>query len=101
MTMYTLVERRTINAAAMEETVRRANEEFFPQLQASAGFVGFYLVNDDTEGVQTAILVWNTKAEGEGFLATQRDWWAALDSLGQRLLTANAGETVIELTPKD
>ena len=42
--MYTLIDRRKVNLARLEETTVLAQVEFFPKLQAADGFVGFYLV---------------------------------------------------------
>jgi quinol monooxygenase YgiN len=100
--MYTMVERRTINRETIQNTVQRAQSEFFPHLQASPGFVGFYLVSDEANAVNTAIVVFDSKAQFDAFDATDaaQGWLRALDELGHTLQSDNHGETVIELQPK-
>jgi hypothetical protein len=97
--MYTLVERRKINFGTLEETVARAQTETFPQMQSADGFVGFSLVTDEREGINTAIIVWDSKEQCDAFLSASTDWWKALDDLGHKLQTANSGPTTIELGP--
>ena|SRR6185503_3124404 len=97
--MYTLVERRKTNPDTIEETAKRAAEEFFPALQASDGFVGFYVVNDESQGEHVVIMVWNTKEQSETFLATKEAWLKVPGDMGQELLHTNKGETMIDLGP--
>jgi len=97
--MYTRVERRKTNPDTIEDTAKRAAEEFFPALQASDGFVGFYVVNDDAQGEHVVIMVWNTKDQSESFLATQEAWLKVPGDMGQQLLNSNQGETMIDLGP--
>ncbi len=97
--MYTMVERRSANPETMEETVQRAGSEFFPKLQAAPGFTGFYLVADEVNGVNTAIVVWESKADADAFDSTGDVWMRALDDLGHTLQSDNRGETVIQLEP--
>src|SRR4051794_8274286 len=98
--MYTMVERRTINAARLQETVGRAQVEFFPKLQAAPGFIGFYLVADEANGINTAILVWESKEQFEAFDTGAKDWQRTLEELGHTLQSDNRGETVIQLQPQ-
>jgi heme-degrading monooxygenase HmoA len=97
--MYTLLERRKTNPDTIEETAKRAAEEFFPALQASDGFVGFYVVNDEDQGEHVVIMVWNTKDQSDAFLSTQEEWLKVPDAMGQKLLHTNKGETMIDLQP--
>jgi len=97
--MYTLLERRKTNPGTIEDTAKRAAEEFFPALQASDGFVGFSVVNDEAQGEHVVIMVWNTKEQSEAFLSTQGEWLKVPDAMGQELLHANRGETLIDLQP--
>jgi hypothetical protein len=97
--MYTMIERRGVNAASMDETVRRAQAEFFPKLQAAAGFIGFSLVSDEVNDVNTAIVVWESKADAEAFDPTGAPWMEALEELGHAVQSENRGETVIQLEP--
>ncbi len=46
----------------------------FPKLQAASGFVGFYLVCDEANGINTAIVVWESKADAESFDVTGNQW---------------------------
>ena len=99
--MYTMVERRTINRERLQETIQRAQSEFFPDLQRAQGFVGFYLVTDEDNGINTAIVVWDDKAQADAFYGSQgASWLQALDELGHTLQSDNRGETVIQLEPQ-
>ena len=93
--MYTIIDRRTVNQARLDETVALAQGEFFPTLQAANGFVGFYLVADGD--LFTAIHVWEDKATSDAFDATYRAWTKKLDEMGHKLETENQGDTVIAL----
>ncbi len=97
--VYTMIERRGVNAASVDETVQRAEVEFFPKLQAAAGFIGFYLVADEVNDVNTAIVVWESKADAEAFDPTGSPWMQALAELGHAVQSENRGETVIQLEP--
>ncbi len=61
--MYTIVDRRTINRERLQETVGQAQRDFLPKLQAASGFVGFYLVADEAHSINTAILLFESKAK--------------------------------------
>lgn len=99
--MYTIVERRKANPERMQETVQRARTEFFPPLQAAPGFVGFYLVADEPNGINTAVIVWESKAQAEAFdNKVGKGWQQTLEQLGHTVQSENRGETVIELQPK-
>ena len=60
--MYTIVERRTVNLERLQETDQRAQSEFFPKLQQAPGFIGFYLVADETNGINVAVHVWESNS---------------------------------------
>jgi hypothetical protein len=98
--MYTTVERRLINRERLQETVKRAEVEFFPKLQRAPGFTGFYLVNDEANGINTAIIVWENKAQADAFESVSKGWLQVLDDLGHPLQSDNRGETVIQLQPQ-
>jgi hypothetical protein len=99
--VYTTIERRTINRERLQETVQRAQAEFFPQLQRAPGFVGFYLVADEANSINTAVVVWDGKAQAEAFYNTQgKGWLQTLEELGHKLQSDNQGETVIQLEPQ-
>ena len=93
--VYTIIDRRRVNQARLDETTRRAQTEFFPKVQAAAGFVGFYLVADDD--LYTAIFVWEDQAKADAFDATYKGWTKVLDEMGHTLESDNRGETVIQL----
>ena len=97
--MYTMVIRRNINWDTRDEVVKRAQAEAFPQYQSADGFVGFYLVTDEKESTNTAILVWESKAHSDKHVAVSKDWWKVLDDAGHTLLSCNEGETTVELQP--
>jgi hypothetical protein len=98
--VYTTVERRKINRQRLEETIQRAQGEFFPELQRAPGFIGFYLVNDDENGINTAIIVWEGKAQAEAFYPVAKGWLQTLDELGHTLQSDNRGDTVIQVEPQ-
>jgi quinol monooxygenase YgiN len=98
--MYTIVERRKANHERMQETIQRAQAEFFPKLQAAPGFVGFYLVADEANAINTAVIVWEDKARADAFDAVGKGWQQALEQMGHTLQSENRGETVIELQPQ-
>ncbi len=98
--MYTIIERRKANRERMQETVQKAQTEFFPKLQAAPGFNSFYLVADEANGVNTAIIVWESKAQADAFDAVGKGWQQTLEQMGHALQSENLGETVIELQPK-
>ncbi len=98
--MYTIVERRKANLERIQETMQRAQSEFFPELQRAPGFVGFYLVTDEENGINTAIVVWENKAQAEAFQTEGEGWLRTLDELGHTLQSDNRGETVIQIEPQ-
>jgi len=95
--VYTVIERRKTNPDRMDETMRRAQSEFFPMLQQAPGFVGFYLVPNLENGITTAISVWEDKAHVDAFYPKAADWLKALDDLGNVLQSNDSGETVVAL----
>jgi hypothetical protein len=97
--MYTIVERRTINRERLPETLRRAEHEFFPKLRAAPGFIGFYLVADEPQEINTAVLVWASKARADVFDTENSGWLQTLEALGHTLQSDNRGETVIQIEP--
>ena len=97
--MYTIVDRRTINLGRLDETTERAQTEYFPELQAAPGFVGFYLVADESTNLFTAITVWESKTHAEAFDSSMSSWLNVLEEYGHKRESDNRGETVIELQP--
>jgi heme-degrading monooxygenase HmoA len=99
--MYTVIERRKVNPDAAQQTMQRAQGEFFPRVQQAPGFVGLYLVPDETSGITTAVLVFASK---EQFKAMEEEygsaWQRALDEMGNALVSEDRGETVVSLEPK-
>lgn len=98
--MYTMVERRKANRERMQETVQLAQTEFFPKIQAAPGFVGFYLVADEANGINTAVAVFESKAHFDEFDATAQGWWKTLDEMGHTQESLNRGETIVQLEPQ-
>jgi heme-degrading monooxygenase HmoA len=98
--VYTTVERRKINRARLQETVQRAQGEFFPKLQRAPGFIGFYLVADEENDINTAIVVWEGKAQAEAFYEQEKGWMQTLEELGHTLQSDNRGETMIQIEPQ-
>lgn len=98
--MYTIVQRRKNNRERQQETVQRAQNEFFPALQRAPGFVGFYLVADEGGDSNTVVIVWENKAQADAFDTTAKRWQQTLEELGHTLQSDNRGETVIQLEPQ-
>lgn len=93
--MYGIVTRRHPNAARAQESRERAEREFFPELRKAPGFVSFSLVQG-TDGVNTAISLWESQAQAEAFQKTGAGstWARALDEFGHGLETRDSGEVV-------
>ena len=98
--MYTIVERRMVNLERLQETDQRAQSEFFPKLQLAPGFISFSLVADETNGINVAIQVWESKARADAFEDVYRKWRQALDQHGHIVESDNRGETVITIEPE-
>ena len=98
--MYTTVSRRRFDPARMPETRARAEQEFFPKLQQAPGFIGFYLVADEEQGMNAAIGVWENKESAEAFRSEAEAWSRTLDSMGSRAESLNRGETIVEIMPQ-
>jgi heme-degrading monooxygenase HmoA len=98
--MYTIVERRKVNPERLQETLERAQSEFFPHLQQAPGFISFYVVADDANGMNVAIIVWESKAQADTFEAGYSGWMQKLEEFGHTLQTENRGETVITIEPQ-
>jgi hypothetical protein len=96
--VYTIIDRRSVNRARLDETTQRAEIEFFPKLQAAEGFVRFYLVADGD--LFTAIFVWEDQAKADAFDVTYKGWTKVLDEMGHRLGSDNRGETIFQLGPQ-
>ena len=98
--MYTIIERRKVNRARVQETEQAAQGGATSKLRTAAGFVGFSLVEDTGEGVNTQIVVWESKAHADAFQQDADSWNRTLDGHGHRLESANRGETVIHVEPQ-
>ena len=98
--MYTIVNRRKINRDRMQETIQRGQSEFFPKLRQAPGFVGFYLVNDQNEGINTAIIVFEDKASADAFQGEGASWARVLDEMGHKVESDNRGETLLSIEPQ-
>ncbi len=98
--MYTIVERRKANQERLPETMQRAQSEFFPKLQQAPGFIGFYVVADEPNGINAAVIVWESKEQADAFEAVYSGWMQTLEEFGHTLQTENRGETVITIEPE-
>lgn len=98
--MYTIINRRRTNPDRQQETMQRAQTEFFPKLQTAPGLIGFYLIPDQQSGVTTAVIVWEDKAQADAFEQAEAARWSqVLDELGNTLESDDRGETVVSLEP--
>lgn len=91
--MYAMMTRRTMNRERQQETMERGARDFFPKLQQAPGFVAFYLVAGE-DGLNTAIMLWEERAQGEAFMSENRGWRVTLEELGHRLESEVGGEVV-------
>jgi len=98
--MYTIIDRRKVNRARVHETARAAQGGPTARLSAASGFVGMYLVEDTEEGVNTQIVVWESKAHADAFQHDADGWNRTLDAHDHRLESANRGETVLSIEPE-
>lgn len=95
--MFTNVTTRKMNRERAQETLERARSEFFPKLQNAPGFVGFYLVTDEENGINTAISVWQDAASARAFMPEVEKWQRVLEEMGHVTQTTTRGETVVSL----
>jgi heme-degrading monooxygenase HmoA len=70
--MYTVI-RRYEGISNAEEVVRRASEEFGPQLAGQPGFQGYWVV-DGGDGVIASITVFDTEAAAEESTKAAASW---------------------------
>jgi heme-degrading monooxygenase HmoA len=98
--MYTWIERRKANLERLQETMQRAQSDFFPKLQRAPGFSSFHLVADQANGINTAIIIWESKAQADAFTEDNSAWMQTLEQFGHTLQSDNRGETVINLAPE-
>jgi hypothetical protein len=95
--VYTTVERRKVSRKRLQETIQRAEGEFFHKLQRAPGFVGFYLVSDERTTSTQQSSSGRMRARAEAF---DERWLQTLDELGHTLQSDNRGETTIQLEPQ-
>ena len=98
--MYIWIERRKVNIERLQETMQRAQSDFFPKLQQAQGFSSFYVVSDQENGINTAIIIWESKAHADAFADANSGWMQTLERLGHTLQSDNRGEVVIHLAPE-
>ena len=97
--MYAVVTRRTINPARLDETRARAASEFFPKLRQAPGFVSLTLI--ESEGTaRTVVILWESQSQADAFREEAESWGRALDELGHRVETRDAGEVLEHITPR-
>ncbi len=98
--MYTIIDRRKVNHARMHETVQASQGGATAKLSAASGFVGLHLVEDTEEGVNTQVIMWESKAHADAFQHDTDSWNRTLDAHGHRLESSNRGETVLSIEPQ-
>ena len=96
--MYGVTMRRIMKQERAGETLQRAGEEFFPKLRQAPGFVSFTLIRGE-DGVNEAVILFETKEAFEAFQPQAEAWMTTLDSFGHRLEMRTAGEVVQQITP--
>ena len=95
--MYAVITRRTSNPAQQAKARERGAKEYLPQLQRAPGFRDFYLVPGE-DGVNTAVVVWESKAQADAFLPQSQAWMQALEEMGLRSESRTAGEVATHVT---
>ena len=98
--MYAVVTRRTMNASRQQETMERAQSEFFPKLKQAPGFKSLTLIQGE-DGIVTVVVLFESKEQADAFRGVAVDWQRTLDELGHRLESQNAGEVVRHVTAGD
>ena len=98
--MYTWIERRKVNIERLPETMQRAQSDFFHKLQQAPGFSSFSVVADQENGINTAIVIWESKAHADAFTDANSGWMQTLEQFGHTLQSDNRGEVVIHLAPQ-
>jgi len=91
--MYAIVTRRRMNPARMEETRALGRSEFFPKMQQAPGFVSFSLIRGE-DGVNTAVILFQSKEHAEGFRGEAEAWTRKLDEFGHQFEGQSMGEVV-------
>lgn len=94
--MYAIVTRRTMNLARAGETRQRAETDMFPKFQQAPGFVSFTLVQGE-DGVNSAMMIFETKAQLEAFQKSSAGWQDTLNSHGHRLEGQTTGEVIAHI----
>src|SRR5690242_17899140 len=97
--MHAMVTRRRMNPARAQETRERAAREFWPMLQRAPGFVSFTLVQCE-DGVSTALLLFEDKAQLDAIRDEATAWQRTLDAAGHQLEAQHEGAVVRHLTPQ-
>ena len=80
----------------MGEILRRAEDEFFPHLQQSPGFVDFYLIQEE-DGGSLSVILWESREHAEVFQAKAGDWFRTLEQFAS-LENQGRGRVVRHLT---
>lgn len=95
--MYAIVTRRRTNPSRVQETLERARREFFPKLQQALGFVSCSLIQGE-DGVNTAVILFESKAHADAFQGEATNWTRTLDEFGHQLESQGAGEVIQHFT---
>jgi hypothetical protein len=95
--MYAIVTRRQMNRARMQETGELARSEFLPKIQQAPGFVSFSLIQGE-DGINTAVVFFQSKEHAEGFRGEAEAWTSKLDAFGHQFEGQSVGEVVEHLS---
>jgi heme-degrading monooxygenase HmoA len=96
--MYAIVTRRTMNAPKVQETMERAQRDFFPKLKQAPGFRSLTLIQGE-EGIVTVVILFESQELAQAFQGEAASWQRTLDELGHRLESMNTGEVRQHVTP--
>lgn len=95
--MYAVMTRRKMNLARAQETRERASSEIWPKMQQASGFVSFTLIQGE-DGVNTSVILWESKAQADAFREGAKDWFATIEGFGHRVEQEGDGEVIQHLT---
>jgi hypothetical protein len=98
--MYAVYTRRKMNPPRAQETLDRAESEFFPRMRQAPGFVSFTLIRGE-DGVNLAIVLFESKTQAEAFRTESAGWWRTLDEFGHGLESQGAGEVIQHITARE
>lgn len=94
--MYAVISQWHGDQALLPEAISITEQELFPILHQSSGFLGFYSVQDPN-GITSAIFLWQDKASVDAFLPNAQSFLEHLARLGLQFTSRYAGDVVLSI----